>query len=375
MVQIKRNFEEMISRHKAYFEMKPVKRSLYGVTIMGRGYAEAYSNTFSKIQKKVEVKPGDIDLESFIKDVEKFLKWHEEAGFDFFYPISPFSYIPWIEAIIGCPIFAGKDSFYAEPASGCWPDVPDKIDLSEKNKWFAKLLEMTEALVNEFGGHVPIASSTHLRGPADMMSAAIGQRQYIFEIFDNPQKLRKLGNICTEAFIETATTVNQIVSKAKFKGYVTNNFGVYTEKVCQHYQDDAVAFLSPKYYKEFILEKHIEIDESFDSTLYHVHPISMFVVDELVRFPRLKIIEINREPVAIGPAMKDMIPVFKKIQENKKAVVAHFPDIDFAPELIEQEVALICQNLSYEGLFINVCAENVEDALLKTERIRKSFDI
>ena len=54
MVQIKRNFDEMISRHKAYFEMKLLKRPLYGVTIMGRGYAEAYSNTFQKYQKKLK---------------------------------------------------------------------------------------------------------------------------------------------------------------------------------------------------------------------------------------------------------------------------------------------------------------------------------
>ena len=88
MIQIKRNYGEIIARHKAYFEMKPVKRPLYGVTIMGRGYAEAYSNTFSSIPKKVEVEPGDINVESFIKDVEKFLSWHEEAGFDFFYPVT-----------------------------------------------------------------------------------------------------------------------------------------------------------------------------------------------------------------------------------------------------------------------------------------------
>ena len=375
MVQIKRDLAGMAKRHKDFIERKPVKRPLYSVTVMGRGYAAVYDKTFSKIPKGVAIKPEDIDMQSYIQDVEKLLGWHEEAGFDMFYPVTPYFFIPWIEAIIGCPIFAGRDSFYAEPFLKSWDEMPDKIDLSAKNKWFVKLCEMTEILVDTFGNYHPVASSTHLRGPADMASAAIGQKQYPLELFDNPEKLKKLGIICTDAFIEVARTVNGIASKAKFKGYVVNNYGVYTEEVMQYYQDDAVAFLSPKFYKEFIVGDHLRIDKSFPSTLYHIHPVSMFVSDELVKFPNLRVIEINREPVAIGPSLEDMLPVFKQIQENGKSLLINWTDIDFSPELIEKEVALACNNLSHEGLCIFVCAENVEDAFVKTRAVEKVFKL
>ena len=373
MIQVKRNLKEIIKRHKSFIEIKPVSRPLYCVNVIGRGYAAVYNNTFKSIPKDTEVRPEDINMESYIKDVENFINWHEEVGFDIFYPVVPFSYIPWIEAIIGCPIYAGRDSFYAEPFMKSMDDMPAGIDLSKKNKWFTKLVEMTEVLVKTFGDNYPTGSSTHLRGPADMMAAAIGQKQFPLEFYDNPQKLKKFGKICSEAFIEVAKTVNNAASKAKFKGFVVNLFGIYTEEVCQYYQDDAVAFLSPKFYKEFIAEDHLIIDKSFPSTLYHIHPISLFVADELVNFPNLRIIEINREPLVIGPSLEEMLPVFKKIQDKNKALLINFTDIDFSPELLEKEIRLTCQNLSYEGLCIYICVEDIKDAYKKTKAIEKVF--
>ncbi len=375
MIEIKRNFDEIIERHRAFIERKPVERPLYCVHVIGRGYAEAYKETFSKIPKGIEVEPKHIDISDYIKDVENFIKWHEEAGQDIFYPVAPLLYIPWTEAIIGCPVYKGKDSFYAEPFLKSWEGMPSKIDLSDKNKWFAKLIEMTEILVDTFGKIYPVGSSTHLRGPADMLAAAIGQRQFPLEIYDNPEKIKAFGKVCTEVFIEIARTVNKIASKAKFRGFVVNNYGIWTEKICQYYQDDSVAFLSPKFYKQFIANLHREIDNSFPLTLYHIHPISLFVVDELIDFSNLIIIEINREPLAIGPSVEEMLPVFKKIQESNKALIINFTDIDFSPDLIEKETSLICKNLSYEGLCIYICAEDIKDAYKKTEAVKKIFKI
>lgn len=92
---------------------------------------------------------------------------------------------------------------------------------------------MTEVLVKTFGDYYPIRSSTQLRGPADMMAAAIWQKQFPIEFYDNPEKLKKFGRICSEALVEIAKNVNDIASKAKFKGFV-NNFCIYTEEACQN---------------------------------------------------------------------------------------------------------------------------------------------
>ena len=375
MFKIRRDFETIIKRHRTFVSCGETDRPLYCVNVMGRNYAKAYENTFNNIPQKREMIPDDIVIEDFIKDVDNLINCNEEVDGEFFLPVAPYFYIPWTEAIIGCPVFAGKDSFYAEPFIDDWRSFKDGVDLSSSNKWMNKLVETKTALVEYLGDRYPISSSTHLRGPADMMAAALGQKRFPLELYDNPDKLKKMGRVYTETFIKIARTVNDIAKKSKFPGFVVNNYGIWTEEICQYFQDDANAFVSPYFYKEIILEEHLLIDSSFPSTLYHIHPISLFTVDELIKFPNLKIIEINREPEAIGPSTEEMLPVFKKIQESGKAALINYTDIDFKPEFIEKEVRIACDNLSYNGLCIYICAADVEDARRKTKAISGIFKI
>jgi len=374
MFEVKRNFEEIIKRHQEFISCRDVKSPLFCVNVAGRNYAKAYANTFKNIKSNREVLPDDIAMDDFIKDVETFICWNEELDSDFFYPVAPYLFIPWMEAIIGCPIFAGRDSFYAEPFIKDWSLFSGKVDLSNNNKWLCKLIEMTSILAVYLDGRYPMASSTHLRGPADMMAAALGQKEFPLELYDNPDKLKKMCTLFSETFVNVARTVNNIVKKSKFKGYTSNLFGIWTEGICQFFQDDALAFLSPKFYKELILESHILIDNSFSSTLYHLHPVSIFAIDELIKFKNLKIIEVNIEPEAIGPSTQELIPHIKKIQDSGKAVILCFTDIDFTPDFIAKETETACKNLSYKGLCINVVTADVKDGEKKMEAMKESFN-
>ena len=288
MFKVKRNLDQIIKRHKNFVSCGEVDRPLFCINIFGKDYAREFTNTFKNIQLGKEISPDDIVLEDYIEDVENLINWHEEIDSDFFYPVVPYMYIPWTEAIIGCPIFAGRDSFYAEPFIKDWRDFTGEVDLSKNNKWLHKLIEIKTALVNYLDGNYPVGSSTHLRGPADMMAAALGQKQFPLEMYDNPDKVKKMCKVYTETFIRIAKKLNEIAKYSKFPGYVVNIFGIWTEEICQFFQDDAIAFLSPKFYKDFILENHRYIDSNFISTLYHIHPVSLFVLDELIKFSNLK---------------------------------------------------------------------------------------
>ena len=171
------------------------------------------------------------------------------------------------------------------------------------------------------------------------------------------------------------TRLKTLAKRSRFKGFVVNNYGIWTEDICQYFQDDANAFLSPEFYRDMIFDNHSLIDSSFPSTLYHIHPVSSFTVDDLVRLPNLRIIEINREPEAIGPSAEDLIPFFKKIQESGKAVIINFTDIDFTPEFIEKEVKVVNDNLSYRGLCIYICAFDPEDGRIKLEAARNALNL
>lgn len=366
---MKRDIKEILNRNQAFVERKEVDRPLYGAFILGNEYMKEYKETFKSIPHEREVKPEDIITEDFLKDIGGIIELSEETGGDLFYPAVPYFFIPWMEAIIGCHIFAGRDSFYAKPFIDSLDNFDGEVDLSSDNKWLSKLLEMKTALLNYLDGSYPMGSSTHLRGPIDMVSAAIGQSRFCLELYDNPEKIKKLSSSYTETFINVAKMENEIASKSKFKGYVVNNYGVWTPYVCQYYQDDALAFISPQIYKDFFLKEYARIDSSFKSSLFHVHPISLFIVDELLKLPNLDIIEINREPM--GPSVGELLPTFKKIQENNKSLLINFTSVNFDLELLEREVRLAAGSLSKRGLCIYVCVKDKDDGIKKMDLAKR----
>ena len=124
-----------------------------------------------------------------------------------------------------------------------------------------------------------------------------------------------------------------------------------------------------------IFESHKLIDSSFPSTLYHIHPVSNFTVDDIVTLPNVRIVEINREPETVGPSTEELIPAFKKIQESGKAAIVNYTDLDFTPEYIEEDVRKICESLSYRGLCIWIAAADVPDARKKIKAVEKVFKI
>jgi hypothetical protein len=374
MVEIKRNLDRILKKSETFFLRNDSDMPLLGFFLLGRNYMQIFKRTFKNISAKKEIEPGDIIIEDFIKDIEEIIDASEEIAQDIFFPVSPFQYIPWMEAIIGCPIFVGKESLYSKPFLNNLDEYKFHEITLFANKWFKKLAEIFMVLLDLTGDRYPVSTSTHMRGPADMISAAMGPTQFCLELKDNPKKIMKLINYYTNLFIEVARLQHDLVKNSKFKhGFTVSGFGLLTPVICQHVQDDAVAILSPKIYNDFFLEAHAKIISSFESSFYHIHPVSLFIVDELIKIKKLDIIEINREPVPIGPDMEGLIPYFKKIQDSNKSIFVHFTDIDFSVNLIEKEVELVMGQLSKKGLCINVCVDTIDDGIIKNAVVNKIF--
>ena len=371
MISITREFSSVLKRNITFIEKQQTDKPLYGINIAGSNYMKKYKNTYKNIPYNRSVEPDDIVIDDFLKDLENIILSHEKVGGDLFYPAVPFPFIPWMEAIIGCTIYAGKDSMFAKPFLKNWDAYNWNIDLSNSNKWLLKLLELQESILSLLDDGYPIGSSTHLRGPIDMVSSAIGQTEFCLELYDNSKKVREFSQLCTGAFTDVAKKLNAIASKSKFNGYTLNGYGIWSPYVCQYYQDDALAFISPKIYKDFFLIEHLKIDSSFNSTFFHVHPISSFIIDYLIEFPNLDIIEVNREPM--GPSIEEMMPMFKKIQEANKSLLINFTTVDFSIELIEEETRLLKNNLKLGNLCIYICVKDIEDGQRKLKLLNDLF--
>jgi hypothetical protein len=372
MVKTQRDLADLFRRNEAFIARTVTDRPLVGVHIWDREYRKMYRETNRTIPERGQVKPENIETERFLKDVERLLDMNEAVGGDLLWPVVPYVYIPWMEAIIGCPIHANENTFYATPFIDSWDDFHETA--LEGNRWLAKLLELQVALVRELGDRYPVSSSSHLRGPADMMAAALGQTRLPLECYDNPDKVATMCAEYGRVFVAVARMQNEIAAKSGFGGSTVNGYGVWTPRACQYMQDDAMAFLSPQIYEKLVRAEHARIARSFDSVFYHVHPVSLFVLDELLKIPNLTMLEINREPEAIGPSVRELLPVFRKTQESGKSLLVNFTQSAVRLEVFEEETALLCESLPFRGLGIYVMADDVEDGKRKMQIIRRILE-
>jgi len=373
MIAASRNLAELFRRNTAFVACEDSDRPLVGVHVWERQFRRMYRETNRTISDHGPVQPSDIHEDLFLMDIERLLAVNERIGGDLLWPVVPYVYIPWMEAIVGCPVQAVENSFYAEPCVESWEGFRGCPDLGD-SPWLRKLLELQRALLREMGDRYPVASSSHLRGPVDMMAAALGQTRLPLECYDNPGRVREMCSAYSSAFVEVARQQNRLTAEGGFEGFTVNGYGIWTPRVCQYLQDDGMAFLSPDIYRRFVVADHRRIARAFDSVFYHVHPVSLFILDELLTFDNLRILEINREPEAIGPSIRELLPAFRRTLACGKALLVNFTQGAVGLERFEEEVALLCDELPFRGLCIYVMAEDEEDGMRRMDIIRTVLD-
>jgi len=188
-----RNFDEIIWRNKAFVNMDEVDRPLLGIWVGSYVPLQLYKSV-ADLEGRLVV-PEMINPRNFLDDYDRIFLEHEQVGDDICWTAMPFFGIPWMEAIIGCPIYLSSKSFWPAPCLDNWKNL-DEIKLVN-NKWFLKLLEFEEMLIRHAKGKYPVATSTLMRGPGDMMGAALGQERLILELYNNRENVKKLCSIYT----------------------------------------------------------------------------------------------------------------------------------------------------------------------------------
>ena len=92
--------------------------------------------------------------------------------------------------------------------------------------------------------------------------------------------------------------------------------------------------------------------QGYEYTLCHLHPTSFFILDDLLQIEDLTTIEINKD--IGGPSIEAMLPQFKKVLQTKRLLI--WGDLD------EDELDLLLEELSYEGLYLHIVTSTVDEA-------------
>ena len=268
--------EDRVERFKA-FHRRENARPLFGF-FKGSEYP-LFRYPFSQtLHQGVPLRPDDFDIPAFVADSERLFLEHESCGGDFIYSASAFWGIPWLEAALGCPLFANHatGSIYCEQPPGFDPAALPAF--SRDNPWPRLMVEMLEALAVRSAGRFPLAT-TRMRGVADLLSALYSADAFVYALFDKPDEIKRVARHITEFFIQFGQL--QLEHIPAFHGGMGSfYYHAWMPPGTVWHQEDAAALLSPDLYAEFIEPYDRRIVAAFPHVVMHQHSTGFVPTDK-----------------------------------------------------------------------------------------------
>jgi hypothetical protein len=341
-------------RHTAFLSRQPVDRPLLGLWVGDYYFTTQFPRGVSRWQPGAEIKPQEITFEQFLPDYENLFELHERLNDDFFYIGSAYSGLPWMEAIMGCRVYAAETSAWAMPFLSDYAQLND-LPPANESPWFHKLIELTTGLVEWAHGRFPV-NAPLLRGPADIAAAMRGSNQFVIDFYDNPEAVKRLLDLCTQARKQVMRAILEI-SKPFHSGLAVGGYPgkLWTPgKSCLYNQEDAAAVLSPRIFERILLPLEDSIATQADIAYFHLHSSCLYPVDILLRDPNYAVLQVNYDHAGAGPRLPAILPTLKRIIEHRPLILWG--------EFTLDEMAQLAETLGSRGLSFQPVVANEQDA-------------
>jgi hypothetical protein len=232
-----------------------------------------------------------------------------------------FSRIPWMEAIVGCPIHSGADeAMWPGPALGPNYEGMDHIVPEEDDPWLLKLLALTRALVEVNDGSY-LVTHTLMRGPVDLLSALIGDVRMGLALYDDPAEIAELLSRATEAFLTVARAQYALLPPFE-GGWAPWTYGLWAPGTVIRLQSDSASQLSPAMYREQILPHDRRILGAFDFSILDLHSAgTLHLLPVLLEVEELDAISITLDPYESAPSVEALIPTLEQVLARKSVSI------------------------------------------------------
>jgi hypothetical protein len=308
------------------------------------------------------VAPEDIHVDPFLKDCERLFQKHAEIDDDYPFVGAPFIYLPWMEAIMGCPVRRADAAMSAEPVMEEWESWRwERPDLG-RNPWFLKLREMMQALVRHSASRYPVAH-TQMRGPADVLSALCGATLFPLHVVDRPAEVAKALELIADTWIDVARSQLELIPDSP-AGYLGSGYWrIHTPLRHIWLQEDAVALLSPVLYRELVLPVDRRIAAAFPCSAFHMHGTMLWSVEDLLAVRELTILELNHESALCD--IEGTFAAWTRMQRRKPLVVWKQFDGPAFGGWLER----VQRELSPAGLSLAIAVDSVAQGLEVKKRV------
>jgi hypothetical protein len=351
MVQKQRDLQALLERHRKFWELEEVDRPLLVVPV------DVYAPTkrFCSTLRTNVLEPDAVDAMLVMEEYDRLAAMHEEIGDDYLVGAEPVLGVPWLEAMVGCPIHVSSTGAMAAKAVQA-PQSIQSIVVSPDNRWLQTSIDFLRAAARHAGGRYPVCVG-HLRGPTDILFAMLGSESFFLAFYDQPEKIQVLAHRAASAWVNAAKA--QLNAVPRFhSGFVLRWFGLWAPAPTVWYQEDASTMISRDFYQELFLPS-TRSALIFPYSVFHLHSPSLHIVDLILEadLPNLKAFNINMDPTGIS--IDKAIPVLQRIQKHGKALIL---SKDLYENFTVREYEEILKALSPRGLCVWLDGKTIEEA-------------
>ena len=341
------------SKHKAFWAREEAEWPMIGFTVGAGQDSWSYwqdNKAAQHLLNRGTITPDDIHPEDFVEDQRTYLEISNQIDDDVIRTAMPLASVPWMEAILGCPVFSSEASLRSgevlENAESFKPEFFDP-----ENPWVRKYLDFITVYAAAFGDRYPIAQSV-LRGPSDLASALLGAENATLALAMEPEALHRLLEHFTNhlaAFLK----LQQGFIPSFHGGYVIGQYEIWAPEPVIRIQEDFSVMYSPAFYKEFLKPMDIRLAGLSNYTLIHLHAPSLFLIDHLLDIPQIRVFQVSKD--AGRTALPDMIPALKKVQQAGRPLIVK-------GQFNKYDIDLLKENLSVRGLCIQPVVRGLKEA-------------
>lgn len=351
-------FQSVKERHRAFWARSEQNSFLRSLGLFAPSTPLALRQADGRVITHAErLLPDMIDVDALIDEVEAWDISKMDSSLpaqgqylvtvglgDLMPACRPLVKIPWIEAMLGCPITMTEGHIWNEHYPGDPEEVIRRGANFEHNPWFQLYLEFLKKLQARLGKRFPVSANTLFRGASDLAAAVMGVQEACMGWIDQPAFMARLMRVCTDANLTLIEAGYKVLQP--FQGGYMSGYGIWSPAPIVHTQADHSTLLSAKMYQQQILPYDREIMRACPISDIHLHNCGLHVAPLLVELPELTAIEVAVDPYPLPERKPYEMKMLKLIQEHKPLIL----DVNF-PSWEEAESVLA--ELSPRGLCFN----------------------
>lgn len=356
---MKFTIEQRVELFKKYYQ-KQNPRPLFGFFCTSEYPLQRYKSA-AKLPEGKELTPEDFDPADYAKDSHELFDIHEQCGGDFIWSASAFWGIPWVEAALGCPIYADHSTGSAYAKKPAYEPKAKNIPAFDPNApWLKKMDQFLKTLADSSAGKWPIAT-TRMRGIADLLSTIYGGDTFIMAMLEDPESVTAICEKLTDYWLRFARF--QLERIPPYHGGIGSfYYNMWAPPGTVWHQEDAAALLSPDLYDRFIKPCDEKIAAELENCIIHQHPAGFMPIDRLVKMD-MTAIELHVDQG--GKRARELNKYHIEILENCPLLIwGHLTDDDFQ---------YIFNELPQQGLAIMAAIDQPEQAAPLWDKYMKKF--